>query len=248
MSYPTESIGYVNLPTQGFQTNEITGIFSSPNGDFDVTGKLQELDQTRQWGKVLPCSKEVQNNNMLDELERTTIFGKATNSKHYPTESTGYVRSSSGRFQPEITGILPSPSKDFEMTEELGKVGLKEHFRGGIDTAETTRNNQDFFPLADTSLISDQCKVKSSKNDSLNSVNNLMFNLGINRSQQNKTTAQNSLEQLDNSSNYTLRDSSPNLKTKDIVEKMFHQTLDQDKLSLNVSRSTDETGVRPGNN
>ena len=196
---PTESTGYVGSSYKRFQP-EITGVFSSPNKDFDITGKIQELDQTQQWGKatVLDTNTEriVASTNILEELEKTNTFGMARN-----------------------------------VVEDQSEA---------------------FLPLADTSLLPEKSKMKSLNNDSLNSVNNLMFNLGIEGSQTGKSTKVQftyDIEQLDTSSNNALfKDSSPTIQTKNAVEKMFHETLDVDKLrfTLNDSKSTDTPFTRTG--
>ena len=241
---PTESTAFIGAPAKRFQP-EITGVFSSPNGDFDITGKLQELDQTQRWDKVAVPSgnteRLVANTQIFDELERTNVFGV-----------TGKLQDLDQTKQSSNTKKMIANTHIFD---ELEKSRVNSDVLKRTSAFEMARNTEPdrseaFLPLADTSILPEKSQMKSLNNDSLNSVNDLMFNLGIDKSQTSKNgniQFTYGVDQFDMSGNNTLlKDSSPTIQTKNAVEKMFDETLEVEKLkyAFNDSTRTEEPPAR----
>lgn len=249
---PTESTGFIGAPAKQFQP-EITGVFSSPNGDFDITGKLQELDQTQRWDKVGAPSanteRMVANTQIFDELERTNVFGvtgklQDLDQTQQSANAKKMIANTHIFDELEKSGVTVSDTNNLDVLKERSAFGM----------ARNTEPDQSeaFLPLADTSILPEKSQMKSLNNDSLNSVNDLMFNLGIDKSQTNKNGNVQftyGIDQFDMSGNNTLlKDSSPTIQTKNAVEKMFDETLEVEKLkyAFNDSSRTEEPLAREG--
>ena len=242
---PTESTAFIGAPARRFQP-EITGVFSSPNGDFDITGKLQELDQTQRWDKVAAPSANTErvvcNTQIFDELDRTNVFGV-----------TGKLQDLDQTQQPTNVKKTITNTQIFDELEE-SRAAVADTDKSAFGMARNTEPDQSeaFLPLADTSIFPDKSDLKSLNNDSLNSVNDLMLNLGIDKSRTSKNgniQFTYGINQFDMSGNNTLlQDSSPTIQTKNAVEKMFDKTLEVEKLkyAFNESSRIEEPSAKTG--